>query len=251
MTPLHKNTPICSYYGTHGQMHFHQVHFVFICTMNQKKHAWHEKVIALGLAGILDLAAGTLFVFLLSKYFSHPLLSWQYILGAFLAAAPDIDLLLCLFGREPNEHHENLTHRPIVGILLAALLGGFFGGTFWALTAVIGVCWHYLHDTEGFLFLYDNGIGWLWPFSKKYWGVRNFQIVSQTLPEFLAGKKTGFGATYEDYLNPTPKSLREFTLAGIFFGYVAGGLFGPLFGVIVAGLFLLSIMLIWKLHRGA
>jgi len=209
---------------------------------------WFWTLASLGFAGVFDLAAGTLFVHLLSGYFSHPLLWWQYAIGAFLGALPDIDLFLGFFKKNPNGHHEYLTHRPIVGIPFAIIIGWLLGGEFWAWSAGIGVFWHYLHDTKGFLFLYDNGLAWFWPFSKKYWGVRNFRVVSETLGELLSEEK-GFEAIHETYLTPTRRSITEFALAGFFFGYVIGDTFGFHSGFAAALLFWVSIVGVWIVYR--
>jgi hypothetical protein len=83
---------------------------------------WFWKLAALGFAGILDLAAGTLFIHLLSQYFAYPLSWWQYVIGAFLGASPDIDLLHAFFRKNASGHHEYLTHRPIMGISFAVTL---------------------------------------------------------------------------------------------------------------------------------
>ena len=176
---------------------------------------WFWTFASLGLAGVLDLAAGALLVRLLSQYFVHPLAWWHYVIGAFLGASPDIDLFLGFFEKNPNGHHEYLTHRPSVGIPLAIVLGWFFGGEFWAVAAGIGVFWHYLRDTKGFLGLYDNRLAWFWPFSRRYWGVQNLRVVSETLEELLS-KEKGYESLHAAFLTPTRRSITEFALTVIF-----------------------------------
>lgn len=209
---------------------------------------WFWTFVSLGLAGILDLAAGALLVHLLSGYFSHPLEWWQYAVGAFLGASPDIDLLSWFLGKNVYEHHEYLTHRPIVGIPLAVVFGWFLGGTFWATAAGIGALWHYLHDTEGFLCLSNGGIAWFWPFSKKYWGIRNWRLVSRTPEEH---EKTENESRYfhVTYLDPTRQSVIEFALASIFIGYVVGDLFAFRFGLVATYLFWVSIVVLWIIYH--
>ncbi len=191
------------------------------------------------------MAAGTFFVHILSGYFTHPLVWWQYGIGAFLGASPDIDLCYAFFKKNANGHHEYLTHRPIVGIPFAVALGFLLGGTFWGTAAGVGVCWHYLHDTKGFLCLYDNGLGWFWPFSKKYWGVCNGRIVSETLKELLGKEESNFDSIYGKYLAPNRQSLTEFILTSIFLGYVLGDMFGFGFGVAAVFLFWFTITELW------
>ncbi len=206
-------------------------------------------IVSLGLAGVLDLAAGLFFVYMLGEYLSYPLSWWQYAIGAFLGASPDIDLLLGFFGKDPDYHHEHLTHRPILGIPFAIAIGWFIGGTFWALAAGVGVFWHYLHDTKGFLLLYDNGIGWFWPFSRKYWGVQNLRVVGEDLKEFIQKEETGFNTIYACYLGPTQRALTELIPTGLLLGYVVGNLFAHSLGALVAALFYMSIIALWDACR--
>lgn len=207
------------------------------------------RFISLGLAGILDLAAGMLIVTLMSEYFSYQLVWWQYVIGAFLAASPDIDLLLGFFGKDLDGHHEYLTHRPIVGIPLAITIGWIIGGEFWALASGIGVFWHYLHDTQGFLFLYDNGLGWFWPFSRRYWGMQRGRVVSRTPKELSQSAGGAFDCLYECYLTPTRRSITEFVLTSIFFGCVLTTLWGGLIGIVSVVSFWGVISAMWLSYR--
>lgn len=207
------------------------------------------KIAALGLAGTLDLAMGTLIAHVLAQISSYPLEWWQYAIGACLGASPDIDLLLGSFGVDRRYHHEHLTHRPIVGLPLAFFLGWLFGGMFWGVVAVTCVFWHYLHDTHGFLCLYDNGLGWFWPFSRKYWGVRNYRVVSESLEEFL-DKTRNDAVFFGGYLSPSGRSVTEFFLAGIILSCVAEDLLGSPFGVFVLISFWGLITLMWTVSPG-
>ena len=208
---------------------------------------WFWTLASLGLAGILDLAVGALIVHLLSEYFVYPLVWWQYAIGALLGASPDLDLFYAFWSKTPNGHHEFLTHRPIVGIPLAATIGWLLGGEFWAWCAGGGVFWHYLHDTKGFLCLYDSGLAWLWPFSRKYWGVKNLRVVSETLGE-LFSKEKGFESIHATYLTPTRRSITEFLLMSIAMGYVVADVFGTQFGVAIVLLFWSGILGLWMMY---
>ncbi|OGZ07121.1 MAG: hypothetical protein A2942_01445 [Candidatus Lloydbacteria bacterium RIFCSPLOWO2_01_FULL_50_20] len=211
---------------------------------------WFWTLASLGLAGFLDLVAGVFFVHLLSLYFGHPLLWWQYAIGAALGASPDIDLLYAFFKKNLGGHHEYLTHRPIIGIPLAIIIGWFLGGAFWATAALIGVFWHYLHDTEGFLCLYDNGgLAWFWPFSKEYWGVRDFRVVSR-MPEVHTRKEEDvFDNVYKVYLIPTRQAITEFLLTGIFFGYVIGDTLGVHISVAATYVFWVGVAALWIVYH--
>ena len=203
------------------------------------------RFISLGLAGILDLAAGMLIVTLLSEYFSYQLFWWQYAIGAFLGASPDINLLLGFFGENLDEHHEYLTHRPIFGIPFAIILGWLIGGEFWGIASGLGVFWHYLHDTQGFLFLYDNGLAWFWPYSKKYWGIQNLQVVYRT-PKQLSGSPEGaFDLIYECYLTPTRRSVTEFLLTSVFMWCVVAIPLGTILAWGLVAIFWITILHLW------
>ena len=207
------------------------------------------RITSLGLAGVLDLAAGMVIVTLLGEYFSYPLLWWQYLIGALLAASPDIDLLLGFFGKRVDEHHEYLTHRPIFGLPFAIVGGWIIGGEFWAYASGFGVLWHYLHDTQGFLFLYDNGLAWFWPYSKKYWGIRNFRVVYRIPNELPQSEGGAFDSLYECYLTPTRRSVTEFVLTSGCIGYVASSVFGDFIGMAATLSFWVSIIYLWSMYR--
>ncbi len=203
---------------------------------------------SLGFAGILDLAVGALIVHLLSGYFAHPLEWWQYIIGALLGASPDIDLFYAFFKKQASGHHEYLTHRPALGIPLATAVGWILGGEFWAVASCIGVFWHYLHDTEGFLGLAEGGLAWFWPFSRKYWGVEKYRIVSRTPVEHEGGNGNDYDFFYEKYLSPTRRSVTEFVLTALCAGYVLTDVFGIELGVAAVLLFWTGIVALWILY---
>lgn len=212
---------------------------------------WFWKIVALFFAGILDLATGLLIMHTLSVSFAHPLLWWQYAIGACLGASPDIDLFYAFWKKNATGHHEYLTHRPIIGIMLATVLGFLLGGAFWAWCTGIAVSWHYLHDTDGFLGLSGGGIAWFWPISKKYVGMRGFrtQLVSWASKEYRGDEGNDCDDIYQTYLTATRRSLTEFFLTGIFTGYVVGDLFGFGFGCAVAALFWMTVQGLWIAYR--
>ncbi|MDO8521479.1 MAG: metal-dependent hydrolase [bacterium] len=209
---------------------------------------WFWTLCSLGLAGILDLVAGALMVHLLSEYFAYPLSWWQYAIGAFLGASPDVDLFYGFFKKKASGHHEYLTHRPILGVPFAAVVGWLLGGEFWAIAAGVGVFWHYLHDTEGFLGL-EGGIAWFWPFSQKHWCVKNCRVISKMPEEHREGEGNPYDWFYESYLSPTRRSITELTLTSIFSGYVIGDVFGFYFGLAATALFWLAVAELWIVYR--
>lgn len=206
------------------------------------------KLCAFGFAGILDLAVGFFVTHFLAQWFGYELAWWHYAIGAFLGASPDIDLVAAFIKKNPTSHHEYLTHRPIFGISFAAFLGWIVGGEFWAWCAGLCVFWHYLHDTEGFLSLTDNGIAWLWPVSKKYWGMRGGRIVGKSFEEFEAEEDKKF-EIYDKFLMPTRRALTEFIVFSILLVAILGDLFGWAMGVVVAFVFWAAIVEIWDAYE--
>lgn len=165
------------------------------------------------LAGFLDLCAGIFIVHILGIIFNKASISAaDYFLGAILAVLPDIDLayLFLKKGKVEGNHHEIITHRPLIMVPLLAGAGMLFGGAFWAITAPACLLWHYLHDTEGFG---GGGVGWLWPLSKKY-----YSPFGNCEPhESLSGSGGSFHAWIKDtWLRPNKQSAIELALGLIF-----------------------------------
>lgn len=214
------------------------------------------KLVAMGLAGIYDLVFGVFVTVLFGAIFNVSLQLEHYFLGALLGASPDIDLLIPLLTgtkeKGANKHHEYWTHRPIVGIPSGIFLGWFLGGEFWAWVAGTAIFFHYLHDTDGWLGLNDNGIAWFWPLSKKYWGFSAWRIRGRTLAQ-LEAESGGFESIYIKYLKPTKRSIVELAAVVVFIlliAYLGFGEFEELVGAIIISLMLVGIILIgliWNL----
>jgi hypothetical protein len=88
-------------------------------------------------------------------------------LGAFFALFPDIDFVVQMITRRSlyavDHTHRDLLHYPLPvivgGALCMAVIAPSFAGLF-----VLGVFWHFLHDSCGV----GWGIPWLAPFSERY-----------------------------------------------------------------------------------
>lgn len=122
------------------------------------------------LAGFLDFAIGLSIVHGVSYLTGDTVSVTDYIIGGLLTLSPDIDLLYMALRerRLYGDHHQNITHRPILIIPLASLAGFVIGGPFWGVAATLCVLWHFIHDTEWIGGPGGSGIAWFWPFSKKY-----------------------------------------------------------------------------------
>lgn len=107
--------------------------------------------------------------------------SWQIgaltIIGILAGELPDIDLIRFHFDEKKNgrsrvrSHREYFTHGPLFWIILSLIVAGggyLFAGTF---GAYIG--WILLAGTMSHMVLdsIDDGVMWLWPFSRKRYGV--------------------------------------------------------------------------------
>lgn len=158
------------------------------------------------LAACMDFAMGILIVSILGSIFSVEIPLWVYVLGAFLAVLPDMDIILdVLKGSDLQgwDHHLTIMHRPTVILPTVAVIGaflGFFLGSplFYSLVFILCVFWHYLHDTKGFG---GGGIAWLWPVSRMYWGFSGGEI-----PEEVRTREEPF---YLEWIKPTALSVRE------------------------------------------
>ena len=70
-----------------------------------------------------------------------------YIAGGLLAVLPDLDVLYAIMrGRETEgDHHQNLTHRPLIMVPLLSFMAYLVGGAIWGIVAMLFFIFHYLH----------------------------------------------------------------------------------------------------------
>ena len=207
----------------------------------RRKMFWFQAVGNL-LMGILDMAVGIFVVFFIGSLYGHDVGWAGYFLGAALGVSPDIDLVYLLIRRGgfSENHHEYLTHRPIIGIPAAVLIGGLLGGWFWAFIAGICVCCHYVHDTKGFG---GGGIAWFWPFSRFYYSP--FGIGD---PEQTKKVRNHHKAIERLMLSPSRKVIVENAIVAILIMIVGGNLWGWQIGFLLAGAFWVGIFTIWFLY---
>lgn len=198
-----------------------------------------------GMFAILDFTVGIFLVYLLGILLNHEVGMLQLLLGGILTLAPDFDVVYMLLrrGRIYGNHHEYFTHRPIVGIPLAAGLGYLLGGQFWAITAGTCLFWHYLHDTKGFG---GGGMAWLWPLTRLYVSPFGVQKPEESVQNNEThGHNEGM---CREILSPTKKSVIEYTIAAALLLYVGWEFFAPWAGVLVAALLWVFIYSVWRIH---
>lgn len=204
------------------------------------------KLCAHAMMGMLDLTMGIFLVWAAAKLFHHEVPLWAYPIGAALAVAPDLDIILALFLRQPisGDHHEHLPHRPVIGIGLAAPIAWMCGGIFWAAIAALCLFSHYAHDTHGFG---GAGIAWFWPISTRYWSP--IKPPSNVAEARALGE---LGEYLERYIfKPTVKSLTETALTSVLLSMI-GWSYQPHIGVLACLLVWVcacSFWLIAKIHR--
>ena len=197
------------------------------------------------MAAFLDWSVGMFVVYIGSLLFDFDPSIPRYVVGGLLALAPDFDVLYALAkkGMPSDMHHEILTHRPLVILPVATLVGFGVGGAFWATIVFLCLLCHYLHDTEG---LGGGGIAWFWPFSRKYFS----PITGAVEPEHsLQAEWSGRADEWFSlWFRPSALSVREIGLGSLLFGVSTGGLFGWQFGVLAATMVLLGTIFVWMLY---
>lgn len=204
------------------------------------------KLAANGFAAFLDFGVGTLLVSLMSMRLDYEVQWWQCLVGGMLAWAPDSDVIWMFLrrGKVYGNHHEFVTHRPLFGIGIAALVGYLAGGTFWTLTAAICVGWHYIHDTEG---LGGGGIAWFWPFSRKYISFSGFKDPDK----FLMAEGTGKHDDWlkDVWLQPSGTSVTELGVGSLAIGSAAAIIAASWWGLMLAAFPAVSAIAIWAMYQ--
>lgn len=203
------------------------------------------KFIANGFAAFLDFGIGTLIVSLISVLLNHEIQWWQCFVGGIFALVPDFDVIWMFLarGRVYGDHHQFITHRPIFGIGIATLAGYFIGGSFWMLTALICVVWHYIHDTEEFA---NGGIAWLWPISSQYVYFSGFKHPSESMRAKFIGK-------HDEWLNlvwlqPSRTSVIETSIGSLALGSAMTIVAMSWLGLILALFPMIVLTTIWVIY---
>lgn len=195
----------------------------------------------------MDLSVGMLIVSMVGFYSGIEMPLFIYVVGALLAIVPDVDLLGEIFKAKDLkgwDHHQTLTHRPIIMLPVFTVLGalvGFLSGNIVLYASVFFLCvfWHYIHDTKEFG---GGGIAWFWPYSKKYWS-----FTSVELPE---DSEMGKHESYQMWIHPSALSVRELSITAIVL--VAVAFFDSRFVVFVSyflQLFAVGVVSVWFLSR--
>jgi hypothetical protein len=203
-------------------------------------------LMANGFAATLDWVMGVFLVWTLGQMWPYELAWHHYALGAFLGILPDLDFIhRALFAKKGEgltDHHDSLMHRPAFMLTLAAMLGYVFGGEFWAVAAPTPIFVHYLHDTRG---LGGGGIGWLWPFSRKHYGIsaRGILVTKPREASMLWPDHNQW--LEQEYLRPSNRAVTELYLASVMLAMVVARTVADWVGHVVLWAAVLTATSLW------
>ena len=117
-------------------------------------------------------------------------INWLLFLGAFFGFAPDLDMFYAFIkerglrhtGKNFN-HREFLSHTPVIWLCLGIVIALLGQNLFWRYVGLliwVGSWSHFLLDSTHY------GIRWLYPFSKKFYALKNAgQIETNTALGFF------------------------------------------------------------------
>mgnify|MGYP001615940115 CR=1 FL=1 len=200
--------------------------------------------LGIGLATFLDFVVG---VSVAVIWLGKNVPTWAYVLGGILALLPDFDLLFDLMWKQQStnyDHHQNLSHRPLVTITISAAVCYLLGGISWGLTAACCLLWHFIHDTE--YVLTGGGIAWFWPASNKYWSWKRVVDPKKSLIAEAVGQDEKW--FHETWLQPSPAAIQELSLGIVLLTSSVVYLYGFLASLIVFYIVAFGIMGIWALY---
>lgn len=160
-------------------------------------------------------------------------------IGSFLATVPDVDVVYMFIRKKKvyTNHHEFITHRPMIVIPATTIICWVIGGKIWGLIGVITITWHYLHDTDG---LGGGGIAWLWPFSRKY-----FSPKGVTSPDKSVMNLEHNSVLAIQILRPSTKIITETLLSTFFLVYALSNTVNWATAIIVVALIWLCLITCW------
>ena len=199
-------------------------------------------IIGCAFFALLDLSVGAFVIHIVGLASGEFFNAYQYLIGSFLAVLPDIDVIYLVFmaakGTRVN-HHELITHRPILVIPICVLVCWAIGGKIWGLIGGVCVLWHYLHDTEDLL---GGGIALFWPLSSKYHSIR--RIIT---PEQSTMNITHNVALETTTLRPSKKAFIETSVSTILLSVVVGGTINYAAAAAIAGFIWISLISVWNM----
>ncbi|MBI1957039.1 metal-dependent hydrolase [Candidatus Gottesmanbacteria bacterium] len=209
----------------------------------EAREVWILKIAGSAFPAFLDFSVGVFLVFLLGYFLEYNAALYGYALGGILALAPDFDVAFMFLWKHKvyGNHHEYITHRPLIMIAAAFIIGAFTDGFFWAIAAPLCVFWHFVHDTEG---LGGGGIAWLWPFSKKYLSpITGVVSPKHSLAAQFQGKYDRWLDT--TWLVPSKTSLIELVAGSILFSIAAKAVLGWRMGAVLLVLLWICVISVW------
>ena len=181
-----------------------------------------RKILGLGFAIMIDVTNGLLIALLVGKMYGYqPLTLFVYMLAAFFALLPDLDIGYQMLSKSKiDSEHRSPLHYPYLFLLVTIVLAGI--SSFWAI--VFGMCLftHFIHDS------FDEwGIPWLAPVSSntysllgKYAG-KPYLFREWTPPELKARRPEPLDEYLETYfLQLSPTLIRSITYFIIVVGIV-------------------------------
>lgn len=113
---------------------------------------------------LADIGVGLLTPVYVSRFFGVDLSTTLIIWGVIFCLLPDFDFILALvFKIRDHYNHREISHFPIYFLVLGIFIYIIFG-KIWATLYILGVMWHFIHDSIGI----GWGIQWLYPFSERH-----------------------------------------------------------------------------------
>lgn len=183
---------------------------------------------AVGLAMFMDIAVGIFIAsaFVATGIFESSAPHWFILAaGGVLAVLPDFDLIFPIIGwlftgkNYAKNHHETVMHWPLFLLPVAGVVGGYFGGPYFALMALACVLWHFLHDAS--IMGPNDSIRWLFRTRPSYWS-----LIGKVDPSFIPMAQW----LQKNWLRPTRLSLIEIGLGSVALGSAATLEYSILFG---------------------
>ena len=155
-----------------------------------------QKIIGMGLAALVDAAAGSIIAQLCCLAFNRPITLLAIGGGILFALLPDVSHLLLKILAIKGMHHRTLTHYPLLVLPFFLVVAPF--SLFWAVLLSSALVAHFADDTTD-----PGGLKWFAPLWNKRFRIYAKEPEPVSLEVWLQ--------TY--YLQPTLKSVGSIVLA--------------------------------------
>jgi hypothetical protein len=160
---------------------------------------------------------------------------WYLAVGGMLALLPDFDLVFKTLWqwirgqRASGDHRETIMHCPMVMLPSCTLLAFLLGGWYWATVTLLGLFWHYAHDSKWFGSVGD--IDW-------FAIVPNQNLPYMDTPEWLK----------QLWLRPTKTSVTELIAGVTMLALVVNAYFGIHIAIILASMAVIVDVMVWSCY---